>query len=89
MSQIKSWYDCSKDPYKRTKHDSPLHCPYCGKQFTMNGRYLDYYQAFRERRIPTTTCCGCGEEFYYRNLSAQYCREHNVVATWKIAATEA
>lgn len=30
-----------------------------------------------------TECAQCGETFYYHNLSAKYCREHNIKATWK------
>lgn len=83
MTQTKSWYDCSKDRYKRSKHDSVLHCPYCGKQFTMNGRALDCYAARAKGFIPTTTCYACGEAFFYQNLSAKYCKEHNIKATRK------
>ena len=69
--------------YKRTKSDSPLKCPWCGKQFTMNGRYLDYYHAIGEGRFPSTTCKGCGNRILYRNLTAQYVRETGAVATWR------
>ena len=79
----KSWYDCSAEPYKRTNKDSPLRCPHCDRQFTMNGRSLDYYRAIRAGKVPTTTCKHCGNEFYYMNYTAKYCRENNVKATYK------
>ena len=65
--------------YKRTKHDSPLKCPYCGKQFTMNGRRLGY--KYGEMNI--TFCKGCGEMFYYRDMSGKYARENQVRATFR------
>ena len=67
--------------YKRTKSDSPLKCPYCDRQFTMNGRA--YYYDYR-KKLNETTCKHCGKRFLYRNISAQYAREHNLQATFKI-----
>lgn len=61
--------------YKRTKSDSPLKCPYCGKQFRMT---MDRYLAYSKKplfKFNTTECKGCKKEFYYRNLSAAYVRE--------------
>ena len=67
--------------YKRTKNDSPLYCPYCGKQFRMTlDRYLSYY-----KQAPHETICrGCGKRFFYINIGAKYARENNISATWKV-----
>lgn len=78
--------------YKRTKSDSPLKCPYCGKQFTMNyQRYISYERGdcwwkALTNTIPrsTTTCKGCGKEFRYRNISAKTAREYGIRATFKM-----
>ena len=73
--------------YKRTKSDSPLKCPWCGKQFSMNGRWHEYYQSYSTGKFPYTTCRHCGNGFYYRNVTAQYVREHGIKATWKKGET--
>lgn len=64
--------------YKRTKDDSPLKCPYCNHQFTVNGRRWITHKGFNE-----TTCFYCGERFYFLNITAKYAREHNIKATYK------
>lgn len=72
-----------KERYKRTKFDSPLRCPYCGKQFTSSiERRLAYY---RDRNPPhKTKCKSCGSWFYYINITAKYARDNNIQATWKV-----
>ena len=62
--------------YKRTKTDSPLKCPYCGKQFNA-GR-------LRDKRNGVTECRECGRAFYYHNITAKYARDHGIRATYKI-----
>ena len=72
-----------KGKYKRTKADSPLRCPYCGQQFTMNGRRLAYY--LDNNPLHKTKCKSCNNEFYFTDVSAKYAREHNIPqATWKV-----
>ncbi len=69
--------------YKRSTTDSYSKCPWCGRQFTINGRMLDYYRAINEGRTPSTCCKHCGNEFYYRNVTAKYARETGIEVTWK------
>ena len=69
--------------YKRTKNDSVLKCPYCGRQFTMNGRALDY-QHEPKFDLNQGVCKHCGSSFFYVNVSAKYAREHGLVATYRI-----
>lgn len=78
--------------YKRTKSDSPLKCPYCGKQFRMtNDRYKTYYSwtsglrgEDRIRKVYPTVCKKCGKIFKFRNISKAYANEINEPATFKM-----
>lgn len=78
--------------YKRTKSDSPLKCPYCGKQFTMHyKRYISYDKRDNWSHMikgmkprSKTICNGCGKEFFYWNISAKTAREYGVRATYRI-----
>ena len=70
--------------YKRTKTDSPLRCPYCDRQFSMNmERYLSYNHRPRFR-LNVTECKGCKRSFYYRNISAQGARDLKMRATYTL-----
>lgn len=65
--------------YKRTKSDSVLRCPYCGRQFN-NGMY----HPNRGYRI----CKGCNKEFYYINYSKAYCDKTGKKATYTLDEIE-
>ena len=67
--------------YKRTNHDSPLKCPYCGKQFTASLRRRMNY---KYGELNLTDCRQCKRQFYFRNITASYARENNLRATFKI-----
>lgn len=72
--------------YKRSKTDSVLYCPYCGRSFNMcYERYKACYDARRKgSKYAITSCRACRKQFYFRNLSPQYVRETGVRAVMKI-----
>lgn len=65
--------------YKRTKSDSVLKCPYCGRQFNVG--------VFHENR-DYKTCKGCGKIFYYINYSKAYCDKTGKKATYTLEEME-
>ncbi|MCR5704230.1 MAG: hypothetical protein K6G85_06370 [Eubacterium sp.] len=69
--------------HKRSKTDSALKCPYCGKQFRMTTkRYLSYYRAKdKGEEYAITQCRHCGKYFRYINVTPEYVRETGEPAT--------
>jgi len=63
--------------YRRTKSDSPLKCPYCDHQFTMNGRAFNYERG----KYNETTCKHCGKVFLYVNTTAKHAIENRIQPT--------
>lgn len=68
--------------YKRSKTDSALYCPYCGHGFTMNyDRYMAMYDAHRHGDMyAQTQCKACGNDFWFRNMSAKGVRDTGIKA---------
>ena len=68
--------------YKRSKTDSALYCPYCGRGFNMSyERYRAYSDAKRKGlRYAITACRACKKDFYFRNCTPQFVRETGIKA---------
>lgn len=62
--------------YKRSKTDSVLYCPYCGRSFRMTmERYFAQYKAQEtEFKYALTSCNHCAKVFYFRNLTPESVR---------------
>ena len=62
--------------YKRSKTDSVLYCPYCGRTFRMTTeRYFASYRA-RDSGVgyALTNCNYCKKLFYFKNLMPETVR---------------
>ena len=64
------------EKYKRSKTDSVLYCPYCGKTFRMTyDRYMAAFEAYRRRELyALTECKACHESLWFRNLTPEAVR---------------
>ena len=62
--------------YKRSKTDSVLYCPYCGRTFRMTTER--YFASYRARDngsgYALTKCNTCGKPFYFKNLTPESVR---------------
>lgn len=74
--------------YLRTDHDSPLYCPYCGRQFRMTTeRYLSYGRS-KVDGYALTECRHCGKKFRYKNISRATALKQGVRATFTLEEFE-
>lgn len=62
--------------YLRSKTDSVLYCPYCGRTFRMTyERYRASYEAYRRHeQYALTDCKACKKKFWFWNITPEKVR---------------